>query len=45
VNFTFTRDGIAYQVSTEVGNGAAVVHVEEIGQPEQLALEPVEEFA
>jgi hypothetical protein len=45
VNFTFTRDGIAYQVSTEVGNGQAVVHVEEIGQPEQLALEPVEEFA
>jgi hypothetical protein len=45
MNFTFTRDGIAYQVSTEVGNGQAVVHVEEIGQPEQLALEPVEEFA
>ena len=45
MNFTFTRDGIAYQVRTEVGNGQAVVHVEEIGQPEQLALEPVEEGA
>ena len=45
MNFFFTRDGVSYQVSTEVGNGQAVVHVEEIGQPEQLALEPVEEFA
>jgi hypothetical protein len=45
MNFSFVRQGIAYQVRTEVGNGPAVVHVDELTPQEQQSLEPAEEIA
>lgn len=40
--FSFTHDGVAYHVHTEVGNGPTRVVVDE-ARPEQPALEGIEE--
>jgi hypothetical protein len=45
MNFSFVREGVAYQVSTEVGNGPTVVRVDELTPQEQQSLEPAEEIA
>lgn len=43
MNFEFRVDGRAYAVSTEVGEGVAVVVVRELNPQEDIQLEPEDE--
>lgn len=42
MNFEFCVEGKTYTVSTEVGNGVAVVVVQELDPQEDVQLEPSE---